>query len=826
MSNNPQASLAGLDELSSSFAEIFDAIDSLRSAGLERELIPKLVVVGDQSSGKSSILEAISQIPFPVDKDLCTRFPTEVVQRKSPEELVTVSIHVVEPTPKHAASRDFSRSLSIYDTTKLIATIQEASAMILGASTGQNEISRFSNNILRIEVSGPERYPLTLVDLPGFFSSATENQSLADKELVDQMVEGYMREPRNALLLVISARVAYPNLRAPSEVSKVTVDPRGYRCLGVVTGLDGPFNDDEDEVTSLFQGTRPWNHHFGWHCLRNRTPVERRNNRDRDDIERVYFQDNWQHIGSEHKGILPLQPKLTRFLATQIRRHLPELITEVRDEIHRLEHQFKELGKSRSTEQSQRDYLIQMAKDFRLLASSAVDGHYGTATMPPHLQDFFDRGDETQQRRQDKKLQAVVRAMSQLFSAVMNAKGRTTKILQEPSEDDSASESSDAESHRTRRTQHESSAKRPQSHRSTTISTEDGDEHQKKDAILDAKIKSYEGILAIDVLLAYQSYEPSIERTYDQVEERVMQMIAGHRGKESLLEINPDVVRTLFREESSRWRQISRSHLIMVWEAVKRFVDSALEYCVDSSVLDDLRRLVIQEHLTTLLRNASQKHEELLGCHDGINTAFYDIMEGLTLSLSSWRKAAPSVVKMGDIIGQIVSDQVNNNLTVQTVEKVVNSFWGQHGPLTRKKETFETKGAIVHHILTKLQEFLQVDDLQSEVRDQVESSYREDFEKTAAQHAIKVVNEFYDISLVGFMLYMNAMVIQNCLLKSLISEVFTDDIVRKMDAETLSAVAGEKEADVGKRVQCETSLETLKKALSVFEQFQSNSYYY
>ncbi|KAH8663799.1 P-loop containing nucleoside triphosphate hydrolase protein [Ilyonectria robusta] len=741
MSNSPQASLAGLDELSSSFAEIFDAIDSLRSAGLERELIPKLVVVGDQSSGKSSVLEAISQIPFPVDKDLCTRFPTEVVQRKSPEELVTVSIHVVEPTPKHVPSRDFSRSLSIHDTTKLIATIQEASTMILGASTGQNEISRFSNNILRIEVSGPERYPLTLVDLPGFFSSATENQSLADKELVDQMVEGYMREPRNALLLVISARVAYPNLRAPSEVSKITVDPRGYRSLGIVTGLDGPFNDDEDEVTSLFHG--------------------------------LQLKEGTTAIGMTSK---------------------------------RLEHQFKELGKSRSTEQSQRNYLIQMAKDFRLLASSAVDGHYGTATMPPHLQDFFDRGDETQQKRQDKKLQAVVRAMSQLFCAVMNAKGRTTRILQEPLEDDSASESSDAESHPTRRTrsdfeEHESSVKRPVLHRSTTISTEDGDEHQREDAILEAKIKSYEGILAIDVLLAYQSYEPSIEQTYDQVEERVMQLIARHRGKESLVEINPDVVRTLFREESSRWRQISRSHLIMVWEAVKRFVDSALEYCVDSSVLDDLRRLVIQDQLKTLLRNASKKHEELLGCHDDVNTAFYDAMEGLTLSPSSWRKAAPSVVKMGDIIGQIVRDQVNNNLTVQKVEKVVNGFWGQHGPLTRKKETFEAKGAIVHHILTKLQEFLQVDDLQSEVRDQVENSYREDFEKTAAQHAIKVVNEFYDISLVGFMLYMNAMVIQNCLLKSLISEVFTDDIVREMDAETLSAVAGEKEADAGKRVQ-------------------------
>lgn len=77
----------------------------------------------------------------------------------------------------------------------------------------------------------------------------------------------------------------------------------------------------------------------------------------------------------------------------------------------------------------------------------------------------------------------------------------------------------------------------------------------------------------------------------------------------------------------------------------------------------------------------------------------------------------------------------------------------------------------------------------------------------------------------GFVMYMNALVIQNCLLKSLPSEVFTDDIVRKLDVETLSAIAGEKEADIEKRVKCEASLETLRKALSVFEEFRSNGYY-
>lgn len=40
---------------------------------------------GDQSSGKSSCLEAISGVPFPRKDTLCTRFATEVVLRKNSE---------------------------------------------------------------------------------------------------------------------------------------------------------------------------------------------------------------------------------------------------------------------------------------------------------------------------------------------------------------------------------------------------------------------------------------------------------------------------------------------------------------------------------------------------------------------------------------------------------------------------------------------------------------------------------------------------------------------------------------------------------------------
>jgi GTPase SAR1 family protein len=52
----------------------------------------KLVVVGDQSSGKSSVLEGLTKIPFPRDSGLCTRFPTQIVFKRSKMSTTEVSI--------------------------------------------------------------------------------------------------------------------------------------------------------------------------------------------------------------------------------------------------------------------------------------------------------------------------------------------------------------------------------------------------------------------------------------------------------------------------------------------------------------------------------------------------------------------------------------------------------------------------------------------------------------------------------------------------------------------------------------------------------------
>jgi hypothetical protein len=73
--------------------QLLDLVDSLRAEGLsEFTALPQLIVCGDQSSGKSSLLEAISGVPFPRKDNLCTRFATEVILRRASGSEIRVSL--------------------------------------------------------------------------------------------------------------------------------------------------------------------------------------------------------------------------------------------------------------------------------------------------------------------------------------------------------------------------------------------------------------------------------------------------------------------------------------------------------------------------------------------------------------------------------------------------------------------------------------------------------------------------------------------------------------------------------------------------------------
>lgn len=97
-----------------------DTVAQVRKCGLESVLsLPRLVVCGDQSAGKSSVLEALTEIPFPRHDSLCTRFATEIILRRAPVNSLTIKM--IPATTRSVAEQSsiLSFSGSITDFTQL-----------------------------------------------------------------------------------------------------------------------------------------------------------------------------------------------------------------------------------------------------------------------------------------------------------------------------------------------------------------------------------------------------------------------------------------------------------------------------------------------------------------------------------------------------------------------------------------------------------------------------------------------------------------------------------------------------------------------------------
>jgi hypothetical protein len=97
---------------------ILDTVAQVRKCGLESILsLPQLVVCGDQSAGKSSVLEALTEIPFPRNDNLCTRFATEIILRRAPNNSLTIKIIPDDQrsTQEQTKIKDFEESITDFD---------------------------------------------------------------------------------------------------------------------------------------------------------------------------------------------------------------------------------------------------------------------------------------------------------------------------------------------------------------------------------------------------------------------------------------------------------------------------------------------------------------------------------------------------------------------------------------------------------------------------------------------------------------------------------------------------------------------------------------
>lgn len=135
------------------YQDLIDKINKIRSYGINRMLtIPQIAILGDQSSGKSSVLEAITKLSFPRNIETCTRFATQVNLRRS--EQIEMSAHIEGETEFNECHRTLDAASDIH------LIISEAKDILCSNV-------QISEKVLEITISGPTLSPLTIIDLPG-----------------------------------------------------------------------------------------------------------------------------------------------------------------------------------------------------------------------------------------------------------------------------------------------------------------------------------------------------------------------------------------------------------------------------------------------------------------------------------------------------------------------------------------------------------------------------------------------------------------------------------------------------------------------------------
>lgn len=398
-------------------SELLDVIDLLRSQGVSHYVpLPQLIVCGDQSAGKSSVLEAVSGVRFPTKDNLCTRFATELILRRGPEANVAVGI-----IPGEDRSEDERVTLSSFKV--LGALIEDFPSLVESAkeAMGLNTSTKaFSSDVLRVEVTGPNQAHLTLVDLPGLIHAENKQQSANDVNLVSSLVQSYMAKSRSIILAVVSAKNDYAN----QIVTKLArdVDPKGVRTLGIITKPDTLHIGSESEKAFVeLAKNEDVTFRLGWHILKNRDYAKRDcPTEERDEDERSFFSKGiWTTLPTNLLGLDPLKPRLSTLLRDQIISELPSLIHDVESGIDDCKNRLARLGEARGSLKEQRRYLMHVGQSFSSLVKAAVGGVY--------IHDFF--GSATTKEGYSKRLRAVVQALFIDFADDMRRNGHARAII-------------------------------------------------------------------------------------------------------------------------------------------------------------------------------------------------------------------------------------------------------------------------------------------------------------------------------------------------------------------------------------------------------------
>eukprot|EP00177_Eucheuma_denticulatum_P006498 GFKZ01011831.1.p1 GENE.GFKZ01011831.1~~GFKZ01011831.1.p1 ORF type:complete len:738 (-),score=90.86 GFKZ01011831.1:1065-3278(-) len=331
--------------------------------------LPQIVVVGAQSSGKSSVLESIVGFDFlPRGAGVVTRSP------------ILIQLNKLK-SPRHGSSTNANIKVAperwvefIHLPNQKFVSEEEIQAEILAETekvAGKNK--RLTPTALIMKVFSTDVVDLTLIDLPGLTKVPVGDQPPDIEKLVRAMIHSYIEKDNTIILAVHPANTDLATSDALQMARRV--DPHGLRTLGVITKLD--LMDEGTNALDMLHGrVIPLRKGYVGVVNRSQADLERRATvADSRAAERAFFQSHPVYAPHAAKmGSQYLAELLSSILMEHIRTVLPSIRTKLTAQLTDVREQLAALGPELTGSEDSSGTLLHLLTSYASSFADAIDG--------------------------------------------------------------------------------------------------------------------------------------------------------------------------------------------------------------------------------------------------------------------------------------------------------------------------------------------------------------------------------------------------------------------------------------------------------------------